>query len=101
MNIGVVLGLIVMVSSSMQKDSPKIDVKPSMEKTNIEVVCRPSEAVTVTVHQQIIYKSTYKLFGTLWEEIDTESRYKPIPDHLRMSNEQLHEKYIQKCHVKK
>lgn len=101
MNICVVLSLIVMVSSSVQKVHPKVEDKANIEKTDIEVVCRPPETITVTVYQQKTYKSTYKLFDSQWEEIDTESPYDPIPDQLHISNEQLHEKYIQKCHAQK
>lgn len=92
MNI-MVLGFVVAVLSPLQ---PKVDTK-----THVQVVCHAPETITVTVHKQKTYKSTYKLFDTQWEEIDTESHYEPIPDNMQITSDQLQEKYIRKCGPKK
>lgn len=70
----------------------------AMGKPQLTVVCTPPPSITVTaVNGEEKYSSTYKLFGSNWEEIDTESPYEPIPEHLHVSNSQLHAAFIKKC----
>lgn len=64
----------------------------------IMVVCTPPPSITVTaVAGEERYSSTYKLFGSIWEEIDTESPYDPLPEYLRVSNTDLHTSFKKEC----
>ena len=94
MNISVILAVVMAVASPAQKTH--LQAKPT-----VEVVCHAPQTITVTVRKQKIFTSTYKLFDTQWEEVDTESPYEAIPDNMQMSNQQLQEKYNQMCVAKR
>lgn len=96
MNIGVLLGFAIAALAPAQKTQTGVDAE-----TTVQVVCHAPQTITVTVRKQNTYTSTYKLFDTQWEEVDTESPYEAIPNNMQMSNQQLQEKYNQKCHAKK
>lgn len=94
MSISVILGVVMAVISPAQKTQLQAE-------STVEVVCHIPQTIIVTVRKQKIYTSTYKLFDTQWEEVDTESPYEAIPDNMQMSNQQLQERYNQMCLVKK